>query len=88
MPALSVHARTESCRFRHPAVGSADLCRRGFEAYRLIQAAHAKVRLEWAAAVLRSVSVVALVLAPSYLAGRVLNYGDIRAALCAPEIRA
>jgi hypothetical protein len=52
------------------------------------QAAHAKVRLEWAAAVLRSVSVVALVLAPSYLAGRVLNYGDIRAALCAPEIRA
>jgi len=44
------------------------------------EAAHAKVRLEWAAAALLSIGVVALVLAPSYLAGRVLNYRDIRAA--------
>jgi len=41
---------------------------------------HARERLRWGAAVLLGLFAISVVLAPSYLAGRVLNYQDVRAA--------
>lgn len=43
-------------------------------------AAAAKSQLKWVAATLLALVAIAFVLAPSYLAGRLLNYRDVRAA--------